>query len=104
MLFYNFASPTGMTQMTQQQKSTTSPFDIDHALEQGAASLRRREWRQAHDLFQPAVNADGAPPAAWEGLATTQPTINAELAEIAEKNCSLRALRSLRCTYNTDYG
>jgi ATP/maltotriose-dependent transcriptional regulator MalT len=49
--------------------STTSPTDIDRALEQGWSGLRRREWRQARDAFQRVLDAEPVSPIAWEGLA-----------------------------------
>ena len=49
--------------------STTSPTDIDRALEQGWSGLRRREWRQARDAFQRVLDAEPVSPVAWEGLA-----------------------------------
>jgi hypothetical protein len=51
------------------QPSTTSPTDIDRALEQGWSSLRRRDWRQARDAFQQVLDAEAVSPVAWEGLA-----------------------------------
>jgi DNA-binding CsgD family transcriptional regulator len=51
------------------QRSTTSPTDIDRALEQGWSGLRRRDWRQAFDAFQQVLDAEAVAPGAWEGLA-----------------------------------
>jgi ATP/maltotriose-dependent transcriptional regulator MalT len=58
--------------MPSHQESTTSTAsEVERALDQGATHLRRREWRQAHSLFQQTLDADPRSPAAWEGLATS---------------------------------
>jgi ATP/maltotriose-dependent transcriptional regulator MalT len=51
------------------QPSTTSLTDIDRALEHGWSAVRRRDWQQAREAFQQALDVDGASPVAWEGLA-----------------------------------
>ncbi len=44
---------------------------MDRALDQGAAHLRRRQWRDAHGLFEQVLADDPGSPEAWEGLATS---------------------------------
>ena len=57
--------------MSPQQESASTPSAMDRAIEQGAARIRRREWRDAHGLFEQVLGADPRSPEAWEGLATS---------------------------------
>ena len=56
--------------MSPHQESTSTPSGMDRALDQGAAHLRRREWREARGLFEQVLADDPGSPEAWEGLAT----------------------------------
>ena len=57
--------------MSPHQESTSTPSGTGRALDQGAVHLRRRQWRDAHGLFEQVLADDPGSPEAWEGLATS---------------------------------
>src|SRR5262245_32972274 len=55
--------------MARQHQAGATPLDLERALEEGWSALRQRQWRDARDAFQRALDRDPSWPPAWEGIA-----------------------------------